>query len=106
MNLMIEIMLFLSAGGLGLFVGASLTEAVVLVPMWRSLRPPEFFMLHAAHAHRLYGFFAPLTAAATFLAVAASRTLLASWQGRLEKPHQHWLPGHCERERSDSAVPF
>ena len=72
MNLMIEIVLFLSAGSLGLFVGALLTEAMVLVPMWRSLRPPEFFMLHAAHAHRLYGFFAPLTAAATFLAVAAA----------------------------------
>ena len=74
MNLVIEAMQFLSAAGLALFVGALLTKAVVLVLMWRSLRPQEFFVLHAAHAHRLYGFFAPLTATATCLAVVAAVT--------------------------------
>ena len=74
MNLFVEATLFLSAAGFALFVGALLTEAVVLVPMWRSLRPQEFFVLHAAHAHRLYGFFAPLTAIATVLAVVAAVT--------------------------------
>ena len=74
MNLAIEAMQFLSAAGLALFVGALLTEAMVLVPMWRSLRPQEFFVLHAAHAHRLYRFFAPLTATATCLAVVAAVT--------------------------------
>jgi len=78
MNLFVEAMPFLSAAGLALFVGALLTEAVVLVPMWRSLRPQEFFVLHAAHAHRLYKFFAPLTASATFLAVVAAITSVAS----------------------------
>lgn len=72
MNLAIEAFQFLSAAGLALFVGALLTEAVVLVPMWRSLSTQEFFVLHAAHAHRLYGFFAPLTATATCLAVVAA----------------------------------
>ena len=74
MNLLFDVMPFLSAAALALFVGALLAEAVVLVPMWRSLRPQEFFLLHAAHAHRLYAFFAPLTAAATFLSVAAAIT--------------------------------
>ena len=74
MNLVIEAMQFLSAAGLALFVGALLTKAVVLVLMWRSLRPQEFFVLHAAHAHRLYRFFAPLTATATCLAVVAAVT--------------------------------
>lgn len=35
MNLFAEAMPFLSAAGLALFVGALLTEAMVLVPMWR-----------------------------------------------------------------------
>jgi len=72
MNLFAEAMLFLSAAGLALFVGALLTEAMVLVPMWRTLQPQEFFALHAAHAHRLYAFFAPLTVSATLLAVGAA----------------------------------
>lgn len=84
MNLFAEAMPFLSAAGLALFVGALLTEAVVLVPMWRSLKPQEFFVLHAAHAHRLYAFFAPLTASATLLAVVAAITSLTSGHsGRL-----------------------
>ena len=84
MNLVSEALQFLSAAGLALFVGALLTEAVVLVPLWRSLRPQEFLVLHAAHAHRLYGFFAPLTAAATCLAVVAAVTsAIAGRPGRL-----------------------
>ena len=78
MNLFAEVMPFLSAAGLALFVGALLTEAMVLVPMWRTLQPQEFFTLHAAHAHRLYTFFAPLTVSATLLAVVAAITSVAT----------------------------
>jgi hypothetical protein len=75
MNLFAEVMPFLAAASLALFVGALLTEAIVLVPMWRSLQPQEFFKLHVAHAHRLYTFFAPLlTVSATLLAVGAAIT--------------------------------
>ena len=78
MNLLAEVMPFLAAAGLALFVGALLTEAMVLVPMWRTLQPQEFFTLHAAHAHRLYTFFAPLTVSATLLAVVAAITSVAT----------------------------
>ena len=78
MNLFAEAMPLLSAAGLALFVGALLTEAIVLVPMWRTLQPQEFFALHAAHAHRLYAFFAPLTVGATLLAVIAAITSVAA----------------------------
>jgi hypothetical protein len=78
MNLFAEIMPFLAAAGLALFIGALLTEAMVLVPMWRTLQPQEFFTLHAAHAHRLYTFFAPLTISATLLAVAAAIASVAT----------------------------
>lgn len=74
MNLLALALAFLSAASLALFVGALFTEAMVLVPMWQAMPPPEFFSLHAAHAHRLYGFFAPLTAGATLLAVAGAVT--------------------------------
>jgi hypothetical protein len=78
MNLFVEAMPLLAAAGLALFVGALLTEAMVLVPMWRALQPEEFFKLHAAHAHRLYAFFAPLTVGATLLAVVAAITSVAA----------------------------
>lgn len=78
MNLFAEAMLFFAAAGLALFIGALLTEAMVLVPMWRSLPPQEFFTLHAAHAHRLYTFFAPLTMAATIFAVVAAISSVAT----------------------------
>jgi hypothetical protein len=78
MNFFAEAMSFLSAAGIALFVGALLTEAMVLVPMWRTLQPQEFFSLHAAHAHRLYTFFAPLTASATLLAVGSAITSVAT----------------------------
>ncbi|WP_334187302.1 hypothetical protein [Noviherbaspirillum sp.] len=78
MNLFAEIMPFVAAAGLALFIGALLTEAVVLVPMWRSLQPQEFLALHAAHGHRLYAFFAPLTICATVLAVVAAITSVAT----------------------------
>ena len=83
MNLLSDAVLYLSAASLGLFVGALLTEAFVLVPMWRSLSPSEFFALHAGHAHRLFAFFAPLTIVATSLAaVGAATSLVAAHPGR------------------------
>lgn len=78
MTLFAEIMVFFAAAGLALFSGALLTEAFVLVPMWRTLKPQDFFALHAAHAHRLYAFFAPLTVGATLLAVVAAITSIAT----------------------------
>lgn len=61
-------------------VGALLTEAMVPVPMWRSLRLEEFFALHGAQHHRLYRFFAPPTAGATTFAVLAAVTSVATGQ--------------------------
>lgn len=78
MHLVAEGMPLLSAAGLALFVGALFTEAMVLVPMWRTMQPQEFFTLHAAHAHRLYSFFAPLTVSATLLAVGAAMAAVAA----------------------------
>lgn len=67
-----EILLLVSAGALGVFAGAMLTEGFVLVPYWRSLSPAEFFAWYRANDERLLRFFAPPTAAAALLAVAAA----------------------------------
>lgn len=60
-------LLTLTAFVLGLFTGSLLTEAVILVPYWRSLAPKTFLDLHSTFGPRLYKYFAPLTIAATVL---------------------------------------
>lgn len=83
MNLICEMLVFLSAGVLGLFIGALLAEGSLLVPYWRSLLPDNFFALHKEFGPRLYRFYAPLTIAATVLAlVAAITTVATAYPGR------------------------
>ncbi len=64
---MIEILLLLSSGILGIFVGAQIAEAILLVPYWKSLSPDDFFELHRTYGKKIHQFFAPLTIAATVL---------------------------------------
>lgn len=64
-----------AAASLGIYAGAMLTEAGVLVPFWRALAAPDFLRWYAANAARLNRFFGPLTVAgvlSTLLAAAAS----------------------------------
>ena len=49
----------------GLFAGALLTEAGILVPYWRKMDPTAFLELHHTMAEPLFRFFAPLTIAGT-----------------------------------------
>jgi hypothetical protein len=70
--MILEILLILSSGVLGLFVGAQITEAVLLVPHWKELTPDDFFELHKTFGPRIYRFFAPLTIAATIIPLLTS----------------------------------
>ena len=79
MNPFCEVLRYLSLASLGIFVGAMLTEGLVLVPYWRSLPPPDFFAWYAANDRRLLGFFGPLTSIAVLLAVVAA--LASVWEG-------------------------
>ena len=72
-----EIVRGLAAGALGVFAGAMLTEAGVLVPYWRSLAPPAFHAWYRANGARLVRFFGPLTWLAGVSALAAA--LLSLW---------------------------
>ncbi|HYB98961.1 MAG TPA: DUF1772 domain-containing protein [Candidatus Limnocylindrales bacterium] len=62
----------LAAAAVGLFAGAMLTEAGVLVPYWRSLGAAEFYAWYAANDERLFSFFGSLTVAALVLALLAA----------------------------------
>lgn len=65
-----DILQLLTALILGLFVGSLLTEGMILVPYWRSLKPVTFLALHGTLGPRLFRYFAPLTVAATLIPVA------------------------------------
>ena len=83
MNLFVEILEIVSAGFLGLFVGALLAEGALFVPYWKTLEAETFFILHKEYGPRLYRFFAPLTIAATFLAVVTAVVcILTAQNGR------------------------
>lgn len=76
MELLAIVLQYLSAAALGLWAGALLLEGAVLVPIWRSLPPEEFFAWHPASGPRLYRFFYPLTVVAI---LATSAAVVLAW---------------------------
>ena len=74
---MIEALTVLATLVLGLFAGSLLTEALLLVPYFRSLRFEEFNRLHREFGPRLFRYYAPLTISATLVPlVSAAVTIL------------------------------
>jgi hypothetical protein len=67
-----DLLRYLAAAALAVYLGAMLTEGFVLVPFWRALAPDEFLRWYAANDRRLVGFFGPVTSAGTLLALAAA----------------------------------
>lgn len=84
-NIVCELIRFLSAAFWGLFAGAMLTEALVLVPYWRSLTPSEFFVWYKANDKRLLDFFGRLTLLTVIFAIASGA--ISIWQSHFSK----WL---------------
>lgn len=72
-----DVLQLLTAGFLGLLVGALLAEGALLVPYWRTLSPQAFYALHPSYGPRLFRFFAPLTIAGPSLSLAAAALSLA-----------------------------
>ena len=62
-----QILLMVSTGILGIFLGTQICEGALLVPYWKSLPPQNFFRLHKTYGKKIHQFFAPLTIAATFI---------------------------------------
>ncbi|MEM7328069.1 MAG: DUF1772 domain-containing protein [Pseudomonadota bacterium] len=69
---MLEVMNILSTLMLGIFAGALLTEATILVPYWRKMVPADFFRLHGEMGPSLFRYFAPLTTITVLLAISAA----------------------------------
>lgn len=63
---------------LGLFAGAMLTEAGVLVPYWRSVDAPAFHAWYRANATRLVAFFGAVTWLAGLSALASAVLAVAA----------------------------
>jgi len=63
----IELIQLSSTFALGLLIGSLLTEAMILVPYWRTMEPSEFLRLHHTLGPKLYTYFAPLTIIGTML---------------------------------------
>ena len=83
MDLVRETLSFLAVASLGVFLGAMLTEGLVLVPYWRSLEADAFYSWYGANDKRLLDFFGPLTWLAALSAlVAAIVSLLTAHAGR------------------------
>lgn len=79
---------FATACVLGVFAGSLFTEAMLLVPYWRTLKMGPFYALHREFGPRLFGYFAPLTSVATLLPIAsAARGFL----GAVEHDLMAWL---------------
>lgn len=70
--MIIELSQLFSCFALGLLVGSLLTEAMILVPYWRTMEAEEFLRLHSTLGPRLFLYFAPLTILGTMLPVIAA----------------------------------
>jgi len=83
---MFELLSLCSCIFTGLFAGALLTEAGILVPYWRKMAPGEFLALHHTMAPSLQQFFTPLTILGALLPTI---TLVAGWLSGTT-PNLYW----------------
>ncbi len=75
---MMNILIVISSGSLGIFLGTQLTEAILMVPYWKSLTPNEFFQLHKTYGNKIYRFFAPITIVATIIPLVTAILIIQS----------------------------
>lgn len=67
----LKIILLLSTGILGIFLGTQLAEAALIVPYWKGLSPDDFFTFYKTYGNKLHQFYSPLTIAATIFPIIA-----------------------------------
>jgi hypothetical protein len=70
------VFLLWSAAVLGIFLGAQIAEAYLLIPLWQKMAADDFFEQHHSVGPLLLRFFAPLTIAATVIPLLA---VLLNW---------------------------
>lgn len=67
----ITILNFITALLLGISLGASLAEEVLLVPFWKNLRPNAFYEWYTQYAFLLVAFYSPLQICSAVLTLTA-----------------------------------
>lgn len=85
--MVLKILLLLSTCILGVFLGAQLTEAMLIVPYWKGLSADDFFKFYKTYGKKLNQFYAPLTIAATILPFA---TLVCSLFDKSKTDYLMW----------------
>ena len=65
-------LMVLSSAFLGFFLGTQITEAILIVPYWKSLAPNDFFQLHKIYGKKIHRFYAPITIVATVIPLTTS----------------------------------
>lgn len=80
MNKLSKISGFITVIVLGLTSGAMLTEAVIIVPFWLSLSPPEFFDWYEKNQAALVNYYSPLEIWSAILALLTSGIMLFTKQ--------------------------
>lgn len=83
---MVEYLYLATTFAMGLFAGALLTEACILVPYWQRMQASDFFALHGSLGPKLFRYFAPLTVLAVSMSISSFSAALvtgevAVWQG-------------------------
>ena len=71
-RLLVGVLCQLTVVALGLSAGAMLTEAVVLVDIWRAMPPADFLLWFAENETHLVAFYGPLQTATTLLVLLSA----------------------------------
>lgn len=64
-----DVLIIITSAILGVFLGAQLAEAFLIVPYWKSLSKEQFYVFYERYGAGIHRFFAPLTIASGLLPV-------------------------------------
>ena len=56
-----DILILITTAVLGIFLGAQIAEALLIVPYWKSLTANQFYTFYNRYGDDIHRFFAPLT---------------------------------------------
>jgi hypothetical protein len=78
-----DVLIIITTAVFGVFLGAQLAEAMLLVPYWKSLSADQFHGFYSKYGDAIHRFFAPLTIASTVLPIILLLLAIYSSDNRL-----------------------
>lgn len=64
-----DVLILITTAVLGIFLGAQVAEALLIVPYWKSMTADQFYTFYKRFGGAIHRFFAPLTIASTVLPI-------------------------------------